>query len=102
MIRLGSIFSPLTLVGFLYAPLLVLYAVSSESVLATDFGSRKTLSWTAFAYFALALLCFAAGAKAGDDTARAKALVGPGRVSARTLTPAHRRSLAGLLEVALV
>ena len=102
VIRLGSIFSPLALVVFLYAPLLVLYAVSSESVLATDFGSRKTLSWTAFAYFALALLCFAAGAKAGDDTARAKPLAGPRRVSERTLTPAQRRSLAVLVEVALV
>lgn len=102
VIRLGSVFSPLTLVVFLYAPLLVLYALSSSTVFATDFGSRKTLSWTGFGYFALALLCFAAGAKAGDDTARAKPLVGYGHDMAWKLTPARRRSLAVLVEVALV
>jgi oligosaccharide repeat unit polymerase len=102
VIRLGSIFSPLTLVVFLYAPLLLLYAVSSTTVFATDFGSRKTLSWTGFAFFALALVCFAVGAKAGDDSARAKPLPGNGPDTERKLTAARRRSLAVLLEAALV
>ena len=101
VIALRSVFSPITLVVFLYTPLLLLYAVSSESVFEVDFESRKTLSWTGFAFFALALLCFAAGAKAGDDSARHKPLA---RVSgeAERLTAQQRRSLAVLVEVALV
>lgn len=101
VIRLRAVFSPLALVVVLYVPLLLLYVVSSETAFAEDFGSRKTLSWTGFAYFALALLCFAAGAKAGDDTARAKPLVGPTGRDEPSLAPATRRSLAVLLEVAL-
>lgn len=101
VIALRSVFSPITLVVFLYTPLLLLYAVSSESVFEVDFESRKTLSWTGFAFFALALLCFAAGAKAGDDSARHTPLA---RVSgeAERLTAQQRRSLAVLVEVALV
>jgi oligosaccharide repeat unit polymerase len=101
VIELRSIFSPLTLVVFLYTPLLLFYAVSSESAFATEFGSRKTLSWTGFAFFALALLCFAAGAKTGDDSARARPRTGAA-VASETLTQSQRRSLAVLLEVALV
>jgi oligosaccharide repeat unit polymerase len=100
VIRLASIFSPLTLVVFLYTPLLLLYAVSSEGVFETEFDSRKTLTWSGFAFFALALLCFAAGAKAGEDQARAKARAG--EWVDRELTAAQRRSLAVLLEAALV
>lgn len=95
-IELRSIFSPLSLVVFLFVPLLLLYAVSSASVFEDDFDSRKTLSWTGFAFFALALLCFAAGARFGDVSARAR----PIRVA--ELGPARRRSLAVLLEGALL
>lgn len=102
IIRLGSLFSPLTLVVFLYTPLLLLYAVSSTTVFAAEFESRKALTWTGFAFFALALLSFAAGAKAGDDTARAKQGVETRRGAETGLTAAQRRSLAVLVEVALV
>ncbi len=101
VIELRSIFSPLTLVVFLYMPLLLLYAVSSESAFAAEFDSRKTLSWTGFAFIALALLCFAAGAKVGDDSARARPLTRSAGAG-EALTQAQRRSLAVLLEVALV
>ena len=101
VIQLRSIFSPLALVVLLYTPLLLLYAVTSESAFATEFDSRKTLSWTGFAFFALALLCFAAGAKVGDDGARARPLTrSPG--AGEALTQAQRRSLAVLVEAALV
>jgi len=100
-IRLGSIFSPLSLVVFVYVPLLMLYVVSSRTVFATDFGSRKTLSWTGFAYFALALLAFAAGAKAGGDVVRARARARPPATESE-LTSGQRRSLAVLLEASLV
>ncbi len=102
MIRLGSLFSPLTLVVFLYTPLLLLYAVSSETVFAEEFDSRKALTWTGFAYFGLALLLFAAGAKAGDDRPRAKPLARTRRGEEWEPTRAQRRSFAVLLEVALV
>jgi oligosaccharide repeat unit polymerase len=102
IIRVGSVFSPLALVVFLYTPLLLLYAVSSESVFAADFGSRKTLSWTGFTFFALALLCFAAGAKAGGDGVKRKQLAGRGHEGEWKLKQAHYRSLAVLVEAALV
>lgn len=102
VIRLRSVFSPLALVALLYVPLMLLYVVSSETAFEADFGSRKTLTWTGFAYFALALLCFAAGAKVGDDTARSKPLAGPTSPDETTLPTSTRRSLAVLLEVALV
>jgi hypothetical protein len=101
VIELRSIFSPLTLAVFLYAPLLLLYVVSSETVFTTEFESRKTLSWTGFAFFALALACFAAGAKAGADGARSKPL-GSTAGGGETLTFQQRRSLAVLIEVSLV
>jgi len=97
--RLSAVFSPITLVVFLFVPLLLLYVVSSERVLEVDFQSRKTLSWTGFAYFGLALLLFAAGAKIGDDSTRARAV---DRNTNEELTPERRRSLAVLVEVALV
>jgi oligosaccharide repeat unit polymerase len=101
IIELRTVFSPLILVLFLYTPLLALYAISSKSAFAADFGSRKTLSWTGLAFFALALLIFAAGAKVGDDKARSRPFpVGIGEE--RTLAPAQRRGLAVLLEVALI
>jgi len=100
VIQLRSVFSPLTLVVFLYAPLLLLYAVSSETEFATEFESRKALSWSGFAFFALAIGCFAVGAKLGDDSARAKFARPDGGLEA--LTPMQRRSLAVLLEAALV
>jgi oligosaccharide repeat unit polymerase len=100
VIQLRSIFSPLTLALVLYAPLLLLYAASGSDIFADEFGARKTLSWTGFAYFALALVCFMAAAKVGQDTAPPSKLQ---RQSTRyELTPATRRSLAVLLEVALV
>jgi oligosaccharide repeat unit polymerase len=98
VIHVRSVFSPLALVAFLYVPLLLFYAISSEDVFAVDFESRKTLTWTGFAFFALALLCFAAGAKVGDAGARAK----PAGLDAAPLEPARRRSLAVLLETALL
>ena len=106
-IRLGSVFSPLSLVAFVYVPLLVLYVASSRSVFTTDFGSRKTLSWTGFAYFSLALLAFAAGAKAGSDIVRARAGTRPPSERPEDgdgpkLTFVQRRSLAVLLEASLV
>ncbi|MGH3111405.1 MAG: O-antigen polymerase [Gaiellaceae bacterium] len=95
-------FSPLALLVILYVPLLALYVVSSATIFAEEFESRKALTWTGFAFFALALLCFAAGAKAGDDGARANRHAAAGRSGAWKLSPAQRRSLAVLLEVALV
>jgi oligosaccharide repeat unit polymerase len=102
VIPLRSVFSPLTLVVFLYTPLLLFYAISSKTVFATEFDSRKTLSWTGFAFFALALLCFAGGAKLGDDSARATKPLADGRPADRELTAQQRRSLTVLVEVALV
>jgi len=101
VIRLSSVFSPLAFVAFLYVPLLLLYVVSSPSIFATDFGSRKALTWTAFAYFSLALLCFAAGAKLGADRVLSRAR-GRGEQLERELAPAHERSMAVLVESALV
>ena len=101
VLELRSIFSPLVLVVFLYVPLLLLYVVSSESIFATEFDSRKSLSWTGFAYFALALLCFAAGAKLGGDVRairRTHVSTGPKDEPG----PTQRRSLAVLLEFALL
>jgi len=94
---LGSVFSPLSFVVFLFLPLLALYVVASDSVFASEFGSRKTLSWTGVAFFLLALVCFAVGARVGERGVRA----------VRTplddqLPAARRRSLAVLLEAALV
>lgn len=101
VIELRSIFSPLALVVYLYVPLVLLYVVSSQSVFATEFDSRKTLSWTGFAFFSLALLCFAAGVKAGDDSARRKPLRRVD-VDGEKLTRQQRRSLSVLVEAALV
>jgi oligosaccharide repeat unit polymerase len=102
VIRLGSVFSPLSLVAFLYVPLLVLYVASSKTVYTDEFGSRKTLSWTGFAYFSLALLTFAVGAKAGGDAVGEKAGRRGGGEADSKLMPAQRRSLAVLLEASLV
>lgn len=101
VIQLRSIFSPLSLVVFLYTPLLLFYVVASESSFAAEFDSVKALSWTGFTFFALALLSFAAGAKVGDDGARRAP---PRRLSAAedSITPAQRRSLAVLVEAALL
>jgi oligosaccharide repeat unit polymerase len=100
VIRMSSVFSPLAFVVFLYAPLLVLYAVSSADVFATEFGSRKALSWTAFAYFALALLLFATGSKLGGDSIRSNlARRDENEVAS---WPAQQRSMAVLVEAALV
>jgi oligosaccharide repeat unit polymerase len=99
VIELRSIFSPLSLFVFLFVPLLLLYVATSNSVFWSEFGSRKTLSWTGFAFFALALLCFAAGAKTGDTVAiRRERRRGPDAEP----TGYQRRSLAVLLEAALV
>ncbi len=109
-IALRSVFSPLSLAAFLFAPLLVLYAVSSESVFAAEFASRKTLSWTGFAYFALAILLFAAvvpgeaGIEAAWTLAVAAAVFVAGRTFAVALgalgwmvfPPEHRALLAEL------
>jgi oligosaccharide repeat unit polymerase len=101
VIRLSSVFSPLVFVFFFYVPLLLLYVVSSRSVFATDLGSRKALSWTGLTYFSLALLCFAAGAKLGSDRVESRAHSRNNGIE-RTLTPAQKRSLAVLVETALV
>ena len=54
VVEVRSIFSPLALVILLYVPLLALYAVSSPTVFALDFQSRKTLSWSGAAFFVIA------------------------------------------------
>jgi hypothetical protein len=101
-IRLGSVFSPLKLVLFLYVPLLLLYVGTGTQVFASDFGSVKALSWTGFSYFGLAVLLFAAGAKIGADGTGRKAVRGRPRPGRRELTRDQRRSLAVLLEAALL
>ena len=100
VIRLASVFSPYSLALFIYTPLLLLYAVSNESIFEDEFSSRKALTWTGFAFFALAILCFVAGAKFGDDSVRAK--VRAGRDADLEPTPGQRRSLSVLLEAALL
>jgi oligosaccharide repeat unit polymerase len=103
VIRLDSIFSPLTLVVFLYTPLLALYVLSSPAVFALDFDSRKTLSWTGLAFFALSILLFAAGAKAGGGRRSVAHAGGPPEpIETDALPRATRRSLAVLLEAALL
>ena len=102
-IHLHSVFSPLLFTTVFYGPLLFLYSVSSTDVFADEFGSRKALTSTAFAYFALALLCFAAGARLGSDLRRST----PRQLACRRsfeqpLPPAARRSLAVLVGAALV
>lgn len=99
VIELRSVFSPFSLVAFLFVPILLLYVVTSEAVFATEFGSRKALTLTGVAFFVLALLCFAAGARWGTALGARRAErrsddVGPARY--------QRRSLAVLLEAALV
>ena len=80
---------------FLFAPLLLLYVATSDAVFWSEFGSRKTLTWTGFAYFALALLFFASGARAGGTLATRRELrLGPDPEPAAY----QRRSLAVLLE----
>jgi oligosaccharide repeat unit polymerase len=101
VVELRSIFSPLVLVVFLYTPLLLLYVLSSESIFTTELDSRKALSWTGFAYFALALLLFAAGAAAGGAPPRKTLQAHVARTN-HDPSPAQRRSLAVLLETALI
>lgn len=100
VIRLGSIFSPLSFVFFLYVPLLTLYVVSSPMVFATEFDSRKALSWQAFAYFSVALIAFAIGAKLARDRAFARRPDRDGRD--RELSAEQRRAMAVLVEAALL
>jgi oligosaccharide repeat unit polymerase len=95
-IRLAALFSPLTLTLLLYGPLLLLYAVSSSSVFRTEFGSRKALSTTGFLFFAFALVVFAVGAHMGARAAPTARRPDP------DLSPSRRRSLAVLLEAALI
>ncbi len=102
VIHLRSIFSPLCLAVFLFVPLLLLYAVTSDEVFGAEFGSRKTLTWTGVAFFALALLCFVGGASVGDRSARAKLVDSVGARAEPELTRSQRRSLAVLLETALL
>ena len=102
VIELRTVFSPICLTVFLFAPLLLLYTVSSETVFALDFESRKTLTWQGFAFFALALTCFALGARFGDITVRGKPLGLPGGNGEPQLAHGQRRSFAVLLETALI
>jgi oligosaccharide repeat unit polymerase len=101
VIELRSAFSPLSLVAFFYLPLLAFYLVASPRILEEEFASRKAVTWVGIAYFALSLLLFAAGAKVGGDTARAR-----GRddrdAQDEPVGPAQRRAIAVVLEVALV
>ncbi len=102
-IRLHSVFSPLVFTAAFYVPLLLLYSISSAGVFASEFNSRKALTWTAFAYFALALLFFAAGARMGGDIRRSTQRHVARRNSLeRSLPPAARRSLAVLVGTGLV
>lgn len=102
VIHLRSIFSPLSLAVFLFVPLLLLYAVTSDEVFGAEFGSRKTLTWTGVAFFALALLCFVAGARVGDRASQPKLAGVAGGRAEPELTRSQRRSLAVLLEAALL
>jgi len=102
VIVVRSIFSPLSLAVFLFVPVLALYVVSSATVFDVEFDSRKALSPSGLAYFGLALLLFAAGAKAGDDAIRFRRRRGLDRDTELEPTPAQRRSLTVLLEAALV
>ena len=97
-IRLGLLFSPVSIALFVFAPLLLLYVVTSESVFASEFQSRKALSVSGVVFFALAIACFVVGARAGGRGVRGSTsasgqgvLIGP-----------RRRSLAVLLEASLV
>ena len=99
VVPLRSLFSPLALVVWLYAPLLLLYALSSESVFLNEFDSRKTLTWAGFAYFALALGLFAAGAKLGQEAVRRPRF--RASTGQDTLSPRQKRRLEKLLEAAL-
>ncbi len=98
-IRLAAVFSPLKLTVFLYVPLLVLYLASSPTIFRLDFDSRKALTATGLVFFALALATFAVGAHLG---ARLRRPVDRGAGGARELSPDRRRSLAVLIETALV
>jgi oligosaccharide repeat unit polymerase len=98
-IRLAAVFSPLKLTIFLYVPLLVLYVASSPTIFRMDFDSRKALTAAGLAFFALALATFAVGARLG---ARLRHPADRGVGGARELSPERRRSLAVLIETALV
>jgi len=102
VIALRSVFSPLTLVAFLYLPLLLAYALASPRVFVTEFDSRKTLSWSGFSFFALALALFAAGAWVGRAGPRPRFGRPPRPPTVELPSGAKRRSLAVLLETALV
>ena len=98
IVSLRIAFSPLALVAFMYVPVVLLYIVSDEGVFAIEFDSRKTMSLSGMVFFALALLAFAAGAKLGDDAARARKTPDRGRLG---LTRSQRRGLTVLIEAAL-
>lgn len=101
VVELRSLASPLTLVAILYVPVLLLYVVTSEAVFASEFDSRKALSWTGLVYFALALGLFAVGAKLADDGVR-RSRRRPGLARDEALSREQERRLTTLLEVALV
>jgi oligosaccharide repeat unit polymerase len=64
-IELRQLFSPLTLVVAVYAPLLALFVVTSPSLFVSEFSSTKHLTPTALLYFTAALTLFATGAAFG-------------------------------------
>ena len=97
VISLGAVFSPLKLTLFLYVPLLVLYVAASPEIFRMDFGSRKALTAAGLAFFVLALGSFAVGARLGGRDRGTGGAVATGELS-----PDRRRSLAVLIEAALV
>ena len=97
-IELWRVFSPLKLALFLYVALLALYVAASPSIFAAEFDSRKGLTSAGLAFFALALAAFAIGARLGSRR-RDRASVS---THGADLAPERRRSLAVLLETALV
>lgn len=99
--RLRSLFSPLTLTVFFYGPLLVLYLVTSDSLFALHFESRKAFSWAGLVYFLLALAVFALAAAVGASHATRKPFGGLRDGPQVELTAGRRRSLTVLLEVTL-
>jgi oligosaccharide repeat unit polymerase len=101
-ISLRSAFSPLVIAAFVYVPLVVLYAATDPSIFEIEFESRKAFSWSGLTYFALALALFAAGAKAADDATRSSRLRRSEKGSRIDLSPAQRRSLEVIVELALV
>ncbi len=100
--RLRSLFSPLTLTVFFYGPLLVLYLITSSSIFAVYFESRKAFSWSGLVFFVVALAAFAIAAAVGAALASRKPFRGLGDGPRAELSEGRRRSLVVLLEVALV